>query len=77
MTAESQIILGELPIVEYAEPGSNKLAELVAGQLKENKACILTRHGIVTVGSSLKDAYYLAELVEEIAAINFFMKLIR
>ncbi|MCK5587151.1 MAG: class II aldolase/adducin family protein [Candidatus Lokiarchaeota archaeon] len=77
LTAESRIILGELPIVEYAEPGSKKLAELVASSLKEIKACILTRHGIVAGGSSLKDAFYLAELVETEATLNFFIKSIR
>jgi ribulose-5-phosphate 4-epimerase/fuculose-1-phosphate aldolase len=65
-------------LVEYAEPGSKNLAELVAGRLKECKSCILARHGIVVVSSkNLKDAYYLAELVEETAALNFFIKLIR
>ena len=76
-TTESKIILGELPLVEYAEPGSKKLAELVVSHLKENSACILARHGIVVVGGSLKDAYYLAELIEEAAKLNFLMKLIR
>ena len=73
LTAESQIILGTLPIVGYADPGSKKLAELVADHLKENRACLLARHGIVAGGHSLKDAYYLAELVEETAALNFFI----
>jgi L-ribulose-5-phosphate 4-epimerase len=77
LTAESKIILGELPLVEFAEPGSKNLAELVADHLKECKSCILARHGIVAVSSkNLKDAYYLAELVEETAALNFFIKLI-
>jgi L-fuculose-phosphate aldolase len=77
LTVESKIMLGELPFVEYAEPGSKKLAKLVAAYLKEHKACILDRHGIVVGGSSLKDAYYLAEVVEEAAKLNFFIKLIR
>ena len=77
LTTESQIILEKLPLIEYAEPGSKKLAELVVDNLKGYKACILTRHGIVAVGSSLKETYFLCELVEETAALNFFVKLIR
>lgn len=77
LTTESQLILEKLPLIEYAEPGSKKLAELVVDNLRGYKACILTRHGIVVVGSSLKEAYFLCELVEETAALNFFVKLIR
>jgi L-fuculose-phosphate aldolase len=76
LTAESQIILESLPFIEYAKPGSMELAELVADNLKGYKACVLTRHGIVAVGSSLKEAYYVCELVEETAALNFFVNLI-
>lgn len=77
LTAEGQIAIGKLPIVKYAEPGSKKLAELVADHLKENSVCLLARHGIVAVSTkSLKDAYYLAELVEETAELNFLIKLI-
>jgi L-fuculose-phosphate aldolase len=76
LTAESKIILGELPLVEYAKPGSKKLAELVVDRFKDHNACILARHGIVVGGSSLKDTYYLVELIEEAAKLNFLMKLI-
>jgi L-fuculose-phosphate aldolase len=77
LTAESKIIIEALQFVEYAEPGSQKLAELVVDRFKDHNACILARHGIVVGGSSLKDAYYLAELIEEAAKLNFLMKLIR
>jgi L-fuculose-phosphate aldolase len=76
LTAESQIILESLPFIEYAKPGSIELAELVVDTLKGYKACVLARHGIVAVGSSLKEAYYICELVEETAALNFFVNLI-
>ncbi len=76
LTAESQFFIENLPFIEYAEPGSTKLAKLVVDHLKGYKACILSRHGIVAVGSSLKEAYYLCELVEETAALNFFVNLI-
>jgi L-fuculose-phosphate aldolase len=75
LTAESQIILESLPFIEYAKPGSIELAELVVNNLK-SKACVLSRHGIVAVGSTLKEAYYICELVEETAALNFFFNLI-
>jgi L-fuculose-phosphate aldolase len=77
LTTESKILIGELQLVEYAEPGSQKLAELVVDHFKDHNACILACHGIVVGGSSLKDAYYLAELIEEAAKLNFLMKLIR
>ncbi len=77
LTAESKILIGALQFVEYAEPGSQKLADLVVNRFKDHSACILARHGIVVGGSSLKDAYYLAELIEEAAKLNFLIKLIR
>lgn len=75
-TAESKILIGALQFVEYAEPGSQKLAGLVVNRFKDHSACILARHGIVVGGSSLKNAYYLAELIEEAAKLNFLKKLV-
>jgi len=77
LTPESKTLIRALQIVEYAEPGSQELAEIVANRFKDHSACILARHGIVVGGSSLKDAYYLAELIEETTKLNFLMKLIR
>ncbi|WP_287588735.1 class II aldolase/adducin family protein [Candidatus Borrarchaeum sp.] len=75
-TAESKILIGALQFVEYAEPGSQKLAGLVVNRFKDHSACILARYGIVVGGSSLKNAYYLAELIEEAAKLNFLKKLV-
>ncbi|MEA2090104.1 MAG: class II aldolase/adducin family protein [Thermoproteota archaeon] len=58
--------IGELSVVDYFPPGSLELADAVAEALKDQlrKAVVLKDHGLVTVGSTLKDAYDLTLLVE-------------
>jgi L-ribulose-5-phosphate 4-epimerase len=41
------------------------------------KAFLLRGHGQVTVGKTIRDATYLAELVEETAQISIFVRLLK
>jgi len=58
--------LSEIGIIGYEKPGSLKLASAVAGffQNKTVRSSVLVRHGVITVGASLSQAYYLADVVE-------------
>lgn len=69
ITPEAEIYLKKIPIIPFKPAGSEKLAKEVAKYMKKHDAVILERHGIVTVGKSLREAYYKAELVEESAKI--------
>jgi len=68
-TPEAELYLGRVPVVPFRPAGSGELASVTAEALKEAEAVLLARHGIVTVGKSLREAFYRAELVEESARL--------
>jgi L-fuculose-phosphate aldolase len=69
LLAESRMLLGEVVEVPYAEPGSPELAGAVAASLGRGPALILERHGSVTIGPTLQDAFSLMECLEHNARI--------
>lgn len=65
-----------LKMVDYAQPGTMKLAQLVGKALKEEDVIILERHGVVATGENLTEAALLAEFVEETAKIQFISQVL-
>ena len=65
------VLLGEVPTVPYREPGTEKLAELVGTYLEKHDAVILERHGAVTLGKDVFNAYFKMESLEHAAKIMF------
>lgn len=65
ITPEAEIYLGRIPIAPFRPAGTEELAEVTAEALKGADAVLMAKHGIVTVGKSLREAFYKAELVEE------------
>lgn len=67
VTVEAQLSLKKIGIVDYADPGSKELAVKVTDVFRERDigAAILCDHGFITVGESLKMAYYHADALEE------------
>jgi len=61
----------EIAVAPYARYGSEKLAEYAVETLGQNNGVLLANHGVVAVGSSLKDAYRRAETIEEIAQLAY------
>jgi L-fuculose-phosphate aldolase len=71
---ESMYKLGHIPIVPYFPSGTREFARAVATAFKPGvKAVLLERHGVVTVGENPLEALNYAELVEEIARINYLV----
>ena len=56
-----------LKMVDYAQPGTVQLAQLVGEGLKKEDVVILENHGVVATGENLSEAALLAEFVEETA----------
>jgi len=73
MTVEARLGLGSIGIVSYAHPGSGELTAKVTEIFREEdmRAAILCDHGFITVGESLKTAYYLADVLEENAKVAY------
>lgn len=73
---ESMMCLPQLPIVPYYQYGSQELADAVAETIGHNSALLLAKHGVVTVGKTIREALHIAELVEETALMNIYVKMI-
>lgn len=79
VTAAAEVGLSKVGVVEYAAPGSVELAEIVVAAFKDQslKAAVLKRHGFVTVGADIRQAFYLAEVLEENAKVAFILNQLR
>lgn len=67
----SEVILatGDIPFVDYARPGTQAMGDVLKPFLPNSKALILRRHGALTWGSSLDEAYRGMERIENSAQI--------
>ena len=61
--------LGAIPTTRYASPASEEGPEVMRDLIREHDALILDRHGSVTVGRDLWDAYLRLERLEHAASI--------
>ena len=69
---ESYYVLGDPVLVDYAPSGSMELANKVGEYAIKNNVLMLENHGILTLGSSLFEAYDRMELVERTAEMNLY-----
>lgn len=67
--AELDLVVGPVPVVPYAPPGSDALAKAVGTALCKGNAILLARHGAVTVGPTLESAIQRMESLEQSAQI--------
>jgi L-fuculose-phosphate aldolase len=61
--------LGSVPVVGYATPGTQALADMAEPYLADHDAFLMANHGAVTVGEDLLSAYYTMETVEYLAGL--------
>ena len=59
--------IGGIPVADYATPGTIEGAGVTRVLIRECDALMLDRHGVVTVGLDLLDAYYKMEKIEHAA----------
>lgn len=67
---ETTLFDGEVGRAPFVKPGSDRLAQAVARVLKEHKYCLLARHGAVSTGKDLLEAYYRLERLEFLAQVT-------
>ncbi len=67
----SEVILaaGRIPIVDYQRPGTLAMGEALRPYLPEHRIMILARHGAITWGETLEEAYNGMERLEHSAEI--------
>ncbi len=59
--------VGGIPVTDYATPGTIEGAGVIRALIRECDAVLLDRHGAVTIGLSVLDAYYKMEKIEHAA----------
>ena len=71
--ALSEVILacGDIPIVPFAFPGTARMGEVLVDYLPRYRAMILSRHGALTWGESLEEAWRGMERLEHAAEILY------
>lgn len=60
---------GPVPVVPYATPGSQALADGIGTALTDRSGLLLRNHGVVTVGPTLRAALEKASLLEWLAQV--------
>src|SRR5882724_777633 len=68
--------LGAIPTVPYATPGTDEAGEVIRAPIRQFDAIILARHGSVSVGKDLREAYTKLEMLEHTAQILFLARVL-
>ena len=79
-TVQGRLTFKSVPCVECFPPGSKELCDCVSDGIERNpniKALLMKEHGILTLGTDLMNAYYLADLLEDTAKIAYLASNIR
>lgn len=63
LTPEGAMLLGNVPMIGYFTPGSEELVDAVAAH-GDRKAMLMERHGALTQGRTLEEAYNRMEELE-------------
>ncbi len=74
LTAYYIMRVGRLPLVPYFAPGDPDLAHAVKALASQHHAVLLANHGPVVAGTSLDNAQYAVEELEEAAKLFLLLK---
>jgi ribulose-5-phosphate 4-epimerase/fuculose-1-phosphate aldolase len=74
LTAYYIMRVGRLPLIPYFAPGDPDLAHAVRALASRHHAVLLANHGPVVAGSSLANAQYAAEELEETAKLFLLLQ---
>lgn len=69
-------LLGCIPLVPYAKPGTPELAAAVISKIKKSRGVLLENHGALVTGTDLEEAFILAEAIERSARLVFDLELL-
>jgi L-fuculose-phosphate aldolase len=71
ITPEGVLVLGRtVPMIDYATPGTQELADKVVAGLAQGTAGLLRSHGALTVGGDIMEAFGRMETMEYIATLQ-------
>ena len=74
--SESILILGVVPVADYALPGTNEVPDSIEPYVNTYNAVLLANHGLLTWGSDITQAMYRMESAEQYCNIMINLKAI-
>ena len=70
---EAVVQLGTVPVAPFALPGSQGVADSVVPFCRDYRALLLEYHGAVTWGTSMEQAHYRLECLEQVATVTLHL----
>ncbi len=67
-TFETRLTLGEVPVVDQKTPTITDISPVIEA-LRNSNIVVLRHHGVVAIGETLRDAFFLAQTLEEAVRI--------
>ena len=74
--SEAMLQIGAVPIAKYAKPGTYDVPDGIAPFVKGYGAVLLSNHGALTWGTTLVEAFFRMEVLENYAHIRFVVGLL-
>jgi L-fuculose-phosphate aldolase len=71
---EAAIVLGSVPIIPFAMPGTYEVPDSLEPYLADHKTFLLSNHGALALGKSVFDALHRMETLERIAQVVFLAR---
>lgn len=73
LTPEGVLLLGNVPMIDYFTPGSDELVKAVEA-CSDSKAMLMNRHGALTQGRTMEEAYNRMEELEFQAQLQLMVR---
>jgi len=70
MVPEGVIMLGDVPLIPYRTPGTRDLADALVNAGGDGRGYLMERHGAITVGNDLEQAFNRLEEMEFLAEVQ-------
>ena len=76
MLPEVWLTMGPVPTAPYATPSTEEVPRSIAPLVEDHQAILLERHGSLTMGGTLEEAYQRLEKLEHAAHTLFYARLL-
>lgn len=76
LTADAVVLLGNVPVLPYAQLGTQALADGVAQASADYNAALLQNHGAVTWGRTIQEAWFAMEALEQYCRQLYMQRLL-
>jgi len=70
-----EIVLGRIAFLDYTPPEAKEVPKETAKLLTTTDVFVFTRHGALTLGESLEEAFYKMETLERCAQVAYLSNL--